>query len=304
MVLLTSRSASAVRNLTLFSHLIHIIARVCHSRHSSARGLPAAGSLCKFLPAVGYALLPAVGPFFSSWVLGSHPWLFFPLSCLQCSVRGTGAATPRAPLTSVRPCFQGPRAPFLTHHVVLNLGFTFGHSSRCSRVLSPHAWCCFTARLVLSPCSFTLLVVLGARPCFQGFPFTARSSNDGLHVLRVVWWSPAPLLFSLPRAARVERYLHYSAACSGRLLAERHHVSLLLKAAFLSGLLRSSTPLRDTLSRRDGRDRTSSTTERYLSSMSLFAPCVKRLTWTVSFFALLRGGQSRMHLNSARSSSS
>ena len=33
--------------------------------------------------------------------------------------------------------------------------------------------------------------------------------------------------------------------------------------------------------------------------MSLFAPCVKRVTWTVSFFALLRGGQSRMHLNSA-----
>ena len=39
----------------------------------------------------------------------------------------------------------------------------------------------FSACLVLSPCSFTLLVVLGA------------SSND-FHVLRVVWWSPAPLL--------------------------------------------------------------------------------------------------------------
>ena len=65
MVLLTPRSASAVKNLTLFSHVIHIIARVCLSRHSSARGLPAATSLRQFLPAVGYALLPAVGPFFS-----------------------------------------------------------------------------------------------------------------------------------------------------------------------------------------------------------------------------------------------
>ena len=148
--MVTPRSASAVRNLTLFPRLIHIIARVCHSRHSSARGLPVAASLRKFLPAVGYALIPAVGPLFSSWVLGSHPWMFFPLSCLHCPVRGTGAATPRAPLTSVRPCFQGLRAPFLTHHVVLNLGFTLIilHVVPGSFHRTPGA------RLVLSPCSF------------------------------------------------------------------------------------------------------------------------------------------------------
>ena len=65
---------------------------------------------------------------------------------------------------------------------------------------------------MLSPCSFTLHVVLGARPCFQWFPFTARSSSNGFHVLRVVWWSPAPRLFPLPRAARVGHYLQSSAA--------------------------------------------------------------------------------------------
>ena len=61
--------------------------------------------------------------------------------------------------------------------------------------------------------------------------------------------------------------------------------------ASLSGLLSSATawsaevfhPLCDTLSRRGSRDRTSSTTVRYLSFVSLFAPCVKCSTWAVSF---------------------
>ena len=125
MVLLTHRSDSAVRNLTLFPPDTHH--QTCATRHSSARGLPTATSLRQFLPAVGYPLLPAVGPLFSPWVLGSLPWLFlasnrsalfrmgpwvpfladFPLSCLHCPARGTGAAMPRAPLTSVMPCFQG-----------------------------------------------------------------------------------------------------------------------------------------------------------------------------------------------------
>ena len=62
-------------------------------------------------------------------------------------------------------------------HVVI------GYFHRTPGAVSP-------ARLVLSPCSFTLVVLLGARPCFKRFPFTARSSSDGFHVLRVVWWSP------------------------------------------------------------------------------------------------------------------
>ena len=123
----------------------------------------------------------------------------------------------------MRPCFQGLRAPFLTHHVVLNLGFTFDHSSRCSRVLSPHAWCCtsftlflgtFTARLVLfhsTPVSLVLHASCGPW-CEALFPRGSFHRTLVLHVLRVVWWSPAPPLFSLPRAARVGRYLQSSAA--------------------------------------------------------------------------------------------
>ena len=142
---------------------------MCASRHPSARGLPSAASLRKFLPAVGYALLPAVGPLFSSWVLGSHPWLFFTLSCLHCPVRGASAATPRAPLTSVRPCFQGLPGHFIDPSRRSEPWLHFDHPSRCSRVPSPHAWCCFTARLVLSPCSFTLLVVHGRGIVSKGF---------------------------------------------------------------------------------------------------------------------------------------
>ena len=80
-------------------------------------------------------------------------------------------------------------------------------------------------------------------------PVSARSSSNGFHVLRVVWWSPAPPLFSLPRAARVGRYLQSSAA-PVVVSQKRLHVSLLLKAA---------------------------------SFLSLFAPCAGRFTWAVSF---------------------
>ena len=70
---------------------------------------------------------------------------------------------PRALLTSVRHCFQGlpghcVRTPFLTHHVVLNLGFTL----TILHVVLDLVVGTFSARLVLTPCSFTLLVVLGA----------------------------------------------------------------------------------------------------------------------------------------------
>ena len=65
------------------------------------------------------------------------------------------------------------------------------------------------------------------------------------------------------------------------------------------GPLRSSTPLCDTLSRRGSRDRTSSTTVRYLSLMSLFAPCVKCSTWAVSFCCTATRASKRVHLNSA-----
>ena len=71
--------------------VLYISLHVCVARHPSARGLR------KFLPAVANALLPAIGPIFSSWVLGSHPWLSFPLSCLHCPVPDTGAATPCTP---------------------------------------------------------------------------------------------------------------------------------------------------------------------------------------------------------------
>ena len=184
----------------------------------ASRGLPSAASLRKFLPAVGYALLPAAGPLCFSLGPAVPSLALLSLSCLHSTVRGTVAATPRAPLKYVRSCFRRLPGHFihpLRHsepwrftliilHVVLGY---FHHTfcalppSRSSRVLSPHACAVSTARLVLSPCSFTLLVVRGARPCFQGFPVTARSSSNGFHVLRVVWWSPTPPLFSLPRAA-------------------------------------------------------------------------------------------------------
>ena len=85
-------------NLIFFSHLLHIIARACRAQHPSVRGLLAAASLRQVLFCVGNALLPAVGPLFSSWCFGSFPCLF---------------------LTS----------SFTTHHVVLNLHVD--HPSRC-----------------------------------------------------------------------------------------------------------------------------------------------------------------------------
>ena len=195
MVLLTPRSASAVRNLTLFAHLMHIIARVCATlairRHAVFLPQPVFASSCLLLALL---FLPAVGSLFSSWVLGSLLWLFFPLSCLHRPVRGTGAATPRALCEAFSKGFQDISfVDLFSPIVVLNLGFTL--------IILHVVLDTFTARLVLSPCSFTLLVVLGARPCF-----------NGLHVLSVVWWSPAPPLFSLPRAARAGRYLQSSAA--------------------------------------------------------------------------------------------
>ena len=156
--------------------------------------------------------------------------------------------------------------------VVLHLGFTFDHP--CSRVLSPHSWCCTSFALFsgtfaahqLSPCSFALLVVLGAMPCFQGVPFRLARAACGLVVS-----STTPLL---PSACCASEESSPELGCSDRRLAERLHISLLLKAAFLSGLQRSSTPLCDTLSRRGGRDRTSSTTVRYLSfHVSLCSMC-------------------------------
>ena len=79
-------------------------------------------------------------------------------------------------------------------------------------------------------------------------PASARSSSNGFRVLRVVWCSPAPPLVPLPRAARVG--LSPELGCSGRRLAKRLHVSLLLKAASsLSGLLSSATSVTAWLSR-------------------------------------------------------
>ena len=148
------------------------------------------------------------------------PWVpslaVFLLIMPALSCAGTGAATPRAPLTSVRDCFQGPpshfvRRPFLTHHVVLNLGFTLiilhvvlEYLHATPGAVSPHALCC-----LLVPSRFLWSLVRG---------LVSKSSN-GLHVLRVVWsaccacWAFSPEL-----------------GCSSRRLTERHRVSLLLKA--------------------------------------------------------------------------
>ena len=91
MVLLTPRSASAVRNWTLFLHLIHIIARVClsptvgsrSSFHSQSSQVLACCWLCSFASCRSalFFLLPGVPSLADSheqWVLVSHPWLFSP----------------------------------------------------------------------------------------------------------------------------------------------------------------------------------------------------------------------------------
>ena len=208
--MVTPRSASAVRNLDSFSppdthHCTCVPLSPFVGSRSSYRNQSSPVLACCWL--CSFTSCKSALFFLGPWVLSLAVFLLI-LGPIACTVL-CEALAPRPRGHHSRPfhshTFSHPSRrsePWLR----------FDHPSRRSRVLSPHAWYCFTARLVLSPCSFTLLVVLGARPCFRGFPFTARSSSHGFHVLRVVWWSPAPPLFSLPRAARVGRYLQSSAS--------------------------------------------------------------------------------------------
>ena len=154
---------------------------MCASRHPSARGLPSAARLRKFLPAVGCALLPAVG--FALFFLG--PWFpslaVFPLSCLHCPVRGTGARDPANTTHVCEGLFPRASRPFsFTHRVVLNLGFTLiilhvvlGYFHRTPGAVSPHALCC-----LLIPSRF--LWSLGARHARPLTAFTCCAWSGGL----------------------------------------------------------------------------------------------------------------------------
>ena len=145
------------------------------------------------------------------------PWVpsldVFLLSCLHCPVRGTGAATPRAPLTSVRPCFQGFPGHFI-HRVVLNLGFTLiilhvvlGYFHRTPGAVSPHALCC-----LIVPSRFLWSLVRGL--VSKGFPLVQQRLARAARGLVVSSTSPLH-----PSACCACKAISPELGCSSRRLA-------------------------------------------------------------------------------------
>ena len=140
---------------------------------------------------------------------------------------------------SVAVSYQLQIRSFITHHVVLNLGFTLTILHVVLDLIILHVVLglllgTFSARLVLSPCSFTLLVVLGAS-CLR----TLVQKRLSRAARGLVVSSTTTLL---PSARCACRALSPELGCSGRRLTKQLHVSLSLKtASSLSGLLSSAT---------------------------------------------------------------
>ena len=247
---------------------------MCASRHLSARGLPAAASLRKFLPAVGYAHLPASRS--SLFFLGPSPCfhLFMPaLSCARHWRRDPAGTThvcealfPRASRPFRSYTFSHPSRrsePWLHFDIILHV--VLGYIHRTPGAISPHALCC-----LLVPSRFLWSLVRGlvskgflsphARPV-TAFMCCAWSGGLQHH-------TSSPFLV-LPRAARVGRYLQSLAA-----------------PAVVSQTTSCFT-----------------VAESCCFSVSLCSMCCASHGLCLSL-ALLRGGHPRMQLNSATWSSS